>query len=108
MTLKVREVLDIIDGVLAQDEEDARELWDILTALRGPDDGSVRKKDSTTVHIRAAAFPKTASSYFTHATMNPHNPLDLTPGTQLNDWHFDGHVRSAAVALGLISKEDEE
>lgn len=105
MTLKVREVLDIIDGVLAGGAQDARELWNILTALRGPDDDGDDwlRKGKTTVHIRAAAFPKTArSADFEQATMKTDVKYDPTPGTKLHDWHFFGHIDRAADALGLV------
>ena len=59
----VREVLDVIDEFLARGDSRAGALWDVLTALRGPDDESKEQlKSSTTSHIRRAAFPLLAST----------------------------------------------
>ena len=110
-----REMLDVIDEFLSKRDAEASKLWDVLTALRGPDTSDYDKTE-TTVHIRSAAFPKTEKS------SNP--PVDM-PGytSQLNGAlfasspmlynktpfsisltysHFMNHIRNAALALGMM------
>lgn len=62
--LDVKAVLDVIDEffVTHMDDQRARDLWAILSALRGPDDGQWDVKGATTVYIRARAFPKAAKA----------------------------------------------
>ena len=61
------QMLDTIDGFLANgdqtDKGPAKQLWDILTALRGPDNMDDLLKTSTTSIIRVKAFPKATSLY---------------------------------------------
>lgn len=55
--LTVREVLSVIEECLAHNTNISRDLWRVLTALRGPDAGSESLKKSTTAIIRDKAFP---------------------------------------------------
>lgn len=116
----VRKVLAQIEAVLMSNQEnkeacrDAKQLWDILTALRGPDnDVADRVKFATTVYIRQAAFPTYAEAV-THGTatelayMSPRVRLFDEP-TQIVvadarkcGGHFHYHINAAARALGLI------
>lgn len=65
MSPETRKELDRIDMFLAnQPSVVARELWNILTALRGPDNGNDAIKDETTCVIRTKAFPQLANSFF--------------------------------------------
>ncbi len=60
MTPALREKLDLIDGWLC-DSDEGRDLWYVLSGLRGPDDQSAEMKEiktKTTAHIRSLAFPK--------------------------------------------------
>jgi hypothetical protein len=103
MDSKLREVLDQIDTVLAENGFDAAQLWNVLTALRGPDnvdDGDYRTKQEVTVPIRRAAFPRTAA-------LTNNNTADFgdndSPTTVRVDryTHFHNHGQAAASALGL-------
>ena len=58
MEKELKKLLDQIDTFLAK-SPNAQELWDILTALRGPDSGYPDLKDATTAVIRKHALPKT-------------------------------------------------
>lgn len=85
----------------------ARQLWDVLSALRGPDYEyrSGDDKQATTCIIRAACFPKTYA--------NGHNRICIPasinddhsggPGRrhQLDCEHFRSHAQKAFRVLGL-------
>jgi len=99
----LRGALDSIQKML-DGQPYSLELWNVLTALRGPDSRNTRIKYATTAVIRQAAFPKKptdASSVFCsdsllRATRRQemfHNREDLN--------HFREHVRDAFAALGL-------
>lgn len=106
MTNKIRKVLDRIDSVLAEGDADSARLWDVLTALRGPDhySNSERKMTGTT-HVRAAAFPQTAASdSWYYASMKP--TTDIVTEVQdsnLDYTHFESHLQRAFTVLGLSS-----
>jgi hypothetical protein len=50
----VKQLVDQIVTVLKGPRSEAKQLWDILTALRGPDDCNIELKEITTAAIRAA------------------------------------------------------
>jgi len=63
-----REVLSFLDDWICASirlghAQDVERLWDVLTALRGPDDENSRQKEEVTVHIRRAAFPAFAAMW---------------------------------------------
>lgn len=102
MTPGVRAALDAVEDVLLGLDTDATDLWDILSALRGPDDrrayGDPRgSKKSATVPIRRAAFPRLAEkddvvgkiADFYPSTFNVPDSFD----------HFTRHARDAWDAL---------
>ena len=66
MRRNVRVTLDQIEDILLRNDQDAIDLWNILTALRGADHrsddlhGRPLSKLSTTAPIRAAVFPRLA------------------------------------------------
>lgn len=121
----VRAALDYLDGIFARGGQDAQDLWDILTAFRGPDNKDDEDpfgppaKETVTVPIRRAALPKTShvvndlrsqgyvpNSLGVHQRASFGNPLrshypyqgartEQTP-------HFASHGFRAAQALGLI------
>ena len=99
----LRQALDAIQKML-DGQPYSLELWNVLTALRGPDSRNKRIKYATTAVIRQAAFPKKptdASSVFCSDTFLRamrrralfRNREDLN--------HFREHVRDAFAALGL-------
>lgn len=120
MHRKVRRVLDIIDRTLLVGDDAAEELWEILTALRGPDfegtlepDGRVSWsiKEDTTAVIRTAAFPRTARASCIDAIRigasfaAPGRTLGKVSkcavGASYSVGHFMSHINRAAAALDL-------
>lgn len=99
-----REMLDVLDEFLmSAPSVVASELWDVLTALRGPDSACTDVKMRTTGLIRTLAFPKTAALSKEHLCIyaffgDPEkHPIDLR-GVAAS--HFRSHITAAAVALG--------
>lgn len=113
MTPALRNVLDKLDEIIVADDATSRELWDVLTALRGPDSGDARLKHESTVHIRQAAFPRTAEAQrndgpFIEAYMTPtatFNGARLARDYNGGGYHFSSHAMKAAVALDLMPQE---
>lgn len=119
----VRAALDYLDNILSRGGEDAQDLWDILTAFRGPDeDRGSEHKDNVTVPIRRAALPltrqavaKTRKSMVTYVTSGPGVHQRASFGYDQSEYsyagirqvtgmsnHFNSHGFRAARALGLI------
>lgn len=103
-----REVLDLIDNFLLEgDSTETNKLWDVLSALRGPDSDDFRLKDETTIHIRRAAFPRFSSTQNrwgdnkTRAVFTSDHPYVSPRTTSSASGHFCSHIRSAAMVLGL-------
>jgi hypothetical protein len=120
MNRTVRDILARIDAVFAagaarHDDNGkartARQLWDVLSALRGPDNEHASIKYGTTAIIRAACFPK---------TYGDGNRDICIPATMCHDseayrlarseagtrgQHFANHARRAFDVLGLAWSE---
>ena len=111
MDKRTQAILDTIDRHLVVGDRAASELWDVLTALRGPDSGDANnEKDRSTVHVRAKAFPRTRAevsrggNWWRSAGYHSRFPgMDTTrKGFTLPDYsHFGAHIRAAAEVLGL-------
>lgn len=114
----VLKVLNDIDEVLKHDTQQARDLWMILSALRGPDDDSVASvtaKDTFTCFIRSKAFPKTAEAkikgdggvhypQFSYVT----GPIPYTDYYSLS-FHYKQHLNCATSAMArrkIITKDE--
>lgn len=96
-----KRVLEQIDEVLATDPEAGVELWDVMTGLRGPDNGDYDLKAATTAVIRTAAFPRAGASYFPDAVFAPPSrrfDLDAVDEQGVSI-HFRAHAVRAARAL---------
>lgn len=113
MEKRTREVLDQIDAVLSKGNVVSEEVWNVLTALRGPDNGESEPKRVATVPIRRAAFPRTTeahnnfgSTVFLADFGASTSKYDLNSGYDQDDWHFDVHAQNAAQILGLIPDSD--
>lgn len=116
----VRAALDYLDNIFARGGDDAVELWDVLTALRGPDAMSAHEEKAlVTIPIRIAALPKTAKIIQESAFHNRFDNLvakRASFGSRERTYpyrgervfnphkhnHFHGHGFRAAVALGLV------
>lgn len=106
--MTLRQILDLIDTQLAKEDDTSRQLWNVLTALRGPDDANEALKVAKTVPIRRAAFPKSAAIAGTYGHVNgaffgrPENK-EVDSNTNLfYTSHFISHIRNAAEALGIL------
>jgi hypothetical protein len=107
-----RGMLDAIDKFFVSriNFREHSRLWNVLTALRGPDDGNSRLKRTTTEVIRSAAFPKTAgmkNSY--NRRLAVHNLALFAPPyvkweTPIGGGHFKHHARAAARSLDLVQE----
>lgn len=118
--MTVQEVLDKIDDVLSKGTPASQALWDVLVALRGPDDKNTELKRTTTCIIRTAAFPKTRrrlcesfddriyrnGAEFAHSATK----VDLASVRDRSSWgHFNAHVSAAAsVLLNIVYGEQEK
>lgn len=78
--------------------KEGEQLWDVLTALRGPDVQNEEVKRATTGVIRyfllGASVPGCTTS-------NPDAPELAAVRRKLVDSHFTGHARKAFRVLGL-------
>jgi hypothetical protein len=114
MTAKTRQILDAIEDVLLaghncqtfdEDRAAATELWDIMSALRGPDADDCVNAKTATVRIRTAAFPRLtqqllsdskASARFANKPM--FTSLDKEDAAA-GGIHFEHHIEAASMAL---------
>jgi len=93
------QIQDMLDG-----RSYSADLWDILTALRGPDSRNRKAKNATTALIRSAAFPKRPCE--DRSIFGTDSPRLAKRRRKLfrkkKDFnHFREHVRDAFEALGL-------
>lgn len=102
-----KQMLKQIDAFLSRKGEQGERLWDVLSALRGPDFYAFNEKAQSTVPIRNAAFPKTAAAINAGTNLSVNNIATLggsekfiTPTTKSR--HFNEHAEKAANVLGLI------
>lgn len=108
MLPEVRKVLDQVEDVLLgkQGKAAAVDLWSILTALRGPDDGYGDVKSTQTVPIRAAAFPRILRAageefFFGGFQIKSYGESGKLPDPYaMIPTHFTIHIRWAVDALG--------
>ena len=110
---RVRQALNAIDTVLARGDQDAADLWAVLTALRSPDTdlGHGTAKQYLTVVIRKAAFPATERRaregrgvVADFLSQEIALRFDRVASGAIPR-HADDHIRSAGTALGLLFKE---
>lgn len=116
MRKAVRAELNHIEALLLKGGEDARHLWDILSALRGPDEKDGPDKNVTTCPVRRRAFPKLArhparhnvpASFGRRGEVNPRMPVVFMENAVADrrfPTHFERHIRKAAVAIKAPSK----
>lgn len=105
----LRQALDIIEELLSEHDYSSP-LWDVLTALRGPDSGDDSVKYATTCVIRTAAFPShpygsNGSLYFSDDATKVKKRIDLLAHNG-DSAHFRRHLREAFDALDLKLREE--
>ena len=99
----LREALDAVSSLLI-DPVYGRDLWNVLTALRGPDSRSRRLKYATTCVIRKAAFPdeptEGMSVFKTDSETYAARRIEMEL-LKLDTPHFREHIYDAFDSLGL-------
>ena len=103
----LRAQLDSIDTWLC--EKGGKALWDVLTALRGPDHGE--GKVNGTEKIRTVAFPKCAANYEENGGImlaatfaRPTEGITVSKATIAQyASHFARHITLAASALNILA-----
>jgi hypothetical protein len=119
MSTRINQILADIDELLSDPEskDEAKLLATLLSAIRGPDDRIgdefyplFETKMSTTAHIRATLFPKTAEQYRNNDSENTgwmfaeqRYPYDLSKANR-GGIHFEGHILQADAALHAIGR----
>jgi hypothetical protein len=114
MTKKLREALDQIDELLL-DPLLSRDLWDVLTALRGPDSENGVLKVLYTAPLRSAAFPRFCvptcycgeDTGFNRWSVQVGGELPSSAKVYPYSEHFFAHVRSALIAIERKKSEGE-
>lgn len=106
-----RGLLKALDAALAKGGSNAAALWDILSALRGPDLHSPGAKKGT-IAVRRAALPMTAASagrydlsaYFGNSGVGDVGSLarGLDAACGFESRHFEGHLLRARSALTTL------
>ena len=97
----LKEMLALIE--LGLDSGYGASLWEVLTALRGPDSGDSTAKLATTAVIRKAAFPSEPNVGAVYGEDTEHYLAYRTRLWADDDcnWHFTSHAQRAFRALGL-------
>ena len=98
----LRGALKAIEEMLTEEYSGA--LWDILTALRGPDSRDRKIKYATTALIRSAAFPSRPCedrSVFGHDSKKLVKRRSSLFRQKKDYPHFREHISDAFKALGL-------
>lgn len=104
MDPRTRDMLNQIDEFLSRSDSASAELWQVLSALRGPDENMPSIKHAMTEPIRTAAFPKTAQVFLYGGWAVP--AFFAEPGTSFlhlyeGGAHFRNHAQRAAILLGI-------
>lgn len=81
--------------------EEHHKLWDVLTALRGPDSCNMNTKEATTAVIRHAVFPQGRSNIPANIGMDDTWAAERRAKMKNNGSHFWDHAWHAFNALGL-------
>lgn len=96
-----------ITEVLKHNEanDEGRHLWDVLTALRGPDNRDEELKAATTEVIRDKAFGRFVVRHFANVNSDTPERMQYREGMhqtkEYNTAHFEHHARAAFLALDL-------
>jgi hypothetical protein len=87
----------------AADKTSQKQIWNILTALRGPDNSTnMMEKASTTAVIRQAVFgAKSAVGNFADIESDNENAAFHRQNGKFNSDHFKHHASSAFQSLNL-------
>lgn len=96
-------IITAIEDILLKGDRDAKQLWALLTALRGPDEDGDDK--TLTRAVRCLMFPRMAEKarelYFPAAFgLTPEQAAATLKEATLDRFkHFESHIQSAQIAL---------
>lgn len=94
-----------VDQMKKTDQEEGQKLWDMLTALRGPDNEDVENKEAATVLIRRRFLGEKGATiigtYYADTGITRSATKLLNIRTGMDDRHFKSHAQKAFQALGL-------
>lgn len=111
-----RELLDKVVTFLNERDEDSRKMWNLLSALRGPDSENEDVKHLTTSRLRGALGLRECSQFM----VNNNPPIyagednfdtkweidrqvkEILQGYQRENYHFIKHAASGNVALAYF------
>lgn len=101
---EAREAIDHVVKVLNDGGRESRLLWDVLTALRGPDNDDNSVKHRSTTHLRGAIGLKHCDG-FIRAVVSHGKPRRFShadEGSSVSksvQYHFRSHFNAAVEAL---------
>ena len=104
----LRGALDQIQQLLTKQPYSAN-LWEVLSAIRGPDSRNKRLKHATTTIIRTAAFPKRPCeerSFYGEDSAKKAEVRKQLFKNKEDFNHFRQHVEAAFASLGLSLMEE--
>jgi len=104
------ELLKNLVSFINEGNSASRRVWDILTALRGPDNGSSALKDATTARLRyTLGLQEDKGNGFRIVKQPMLAPkFAIFAHKEAVEWHFSYHYNEAyraLVALGLLVEE---
>jgi len=104
-----REILAAIDEwAISNCEGEPQHLWNILSALRGPDNESFEDKRTKTAPIRSVVLPNLAdkaSARVDYVNQNTYKTLGELSKLHDTQFHFNNHIRYAAQSI-LATERD--
>lgn len=101
MTRGTKKFLKNLNGIFHRSsEQTCREVWDILTGLRGPDTQDSELKGATTSVIRHAIFGRD-SKVNNRADVSSDYPYKAEKRAKGVSGHFGAHAERAFESLGL-------
>ena len=112
MTKREREAKKLLQNIVKfvnVADKTAEQVWDILTALRGPDSGAYELKKYTTARLRAViGLNQKIKAHFADVNEIPLSASELTlrSGLTQNPHHFIYHFDAAVKAILKLFKYD--
>lgn len=104
-----RKMLAQIVKFLQVGDEESADLWNILTALRGPDSGNNELKQATTSRLRHVIGLREYNydSFLRYFTTSP-EPLMKCQHGDGKSVHFVSHFNSAVDALDKFNRQEQK
>lgn len=103
----VRTLLKQMVNILNTGDENSKRLWDILSALRGPDaDNTYTLKKRTTARVRAVIGLKNGDRFIINSKLVPAEDVRFVLKNATN--HFQNHYQTAVEAIKILYGYDLE